>query len=116
MGKAVSMPLGLELKLTAISSFDIYGATAAASRLIELSLAILDKYRMTIQITDHCYRYHHFRHGLDPEQIWRDVQAWGGFLSIQPGGDIDFFVPDRNRVFFEIKYPELSRSHSRSWV
>ena len=67
-------------------------------------------------ITDHCYRYSHFLHDLDPELIWRDVQAWAGHLSIQPGGDIDFYVPDRNRIFFEIKYPEIPRDPARSWV
>ena len=54
----------------------------------------------------HCYRYWAFHSDLDEEQIWQDVQRWGGWISTGPDY-IDFVIPALYRVLFVIKYPEL---------
>ena len=56
----------------------------------------------------YCYRYYAWTTDLDEEHIWRDVQSWGGSLSIR-GDCIDFFVPAEYITFFVLKYPDLSR-------
>lgn len=55
----------------------------------------------------YCYRYSAWASQLDQEQIWRDVQRWGGSLSIR-GDCIDFWVPAEYVCFFTLKYPELT--------
>ncbi len=57
----------------------------------------------------YCYRYYAFAHCLvDEEDIWLDVQLWGGSISIR-GDCIDFWVPPEYLSFFLLKYPDLSR-------
>jgi hypothetical protein len=45
----------------------------------------------------------------DPEDIWADIQAQDGYLSIGPAGDVLFYVAAAHSVFFVLKYPELAR-------
>jgi len=63
-----------------------------------------------------CYRYHPFEQlAYDEEAVWRDIQAWGGWMSIR-GDCIDFFVPCEYISFFLLKYPELSRQPALDYV
>lgn len=64
-------------------------------------------------ITIYCYRYHGSEY--DEEIIWRDVQSWGGSLSIR-GDCIDFFVPRDYVAFFLLKYPGLIRQRALEYV
>ena len=57
----------------------------------------------------YCYRYWaHEPVDYDAEIIWRDVQSWGGHISIH-SDHIDYFVPADYLSFFVLKYPELAR-------
>ncbi len=56
----------------------------------------------------YCYRYYAWDNDYDEELIWRDVQRWGGHISIR-GDCIDYFVPQDYVSFFILKYPDLSR-------
>jgi hypothetical protein len=40
----------------------------------------------------------------DPEDIWADIQAQDGYLSIGIAGDVYFWVRADQRVFFVLKY------------
>jgi hypothetical protein len=62
-----------------------------------------------------CYRYYAWDSDLDEEQIWADVQSWGGSLSIR-ADCIDFFVPESAAVFFLLKYPELTRQLQLEYI
>jgi len=63
----------------------------------------------------YCYRYYAWQSEFDEEQIWADLQRWGGSMSIR-GDCIDFFVPAEYVAFFVIKYPELSRQQQLDYV
>lgn len=63
----------------------------------------------------YCYRYSAWQHDLDEEQIWADVQRWGGSLSIR-GDCIDYFIPAEYITFFLLKYPELSRQQQLDYL
>ena len=61
----------------------------------------------------YCYRY--YTGSYDEEIIWRDVQSWGGHISIR-GDCIDYFVPARYVTFFLLKYPGLVRQPALEYV
>lgn len=64
----------------------------------------------------YCYRYYAFcEPDYDEEDIWRDLQLWGGSLSIR-SDCIDFYVPADYITFFIIKYPELSRQTQLDYI
>ncbi len=64
----------------------------------------------------YCYRYYAFTEvDYDEEDIWRDVQSWGGSISIR-GDCIDYFVPADRITFFLLKYPELSRQLQLEYI
>lgn len=63
----------------------------------------------------YCYRYSAWQHDRDEEQIWADVQRWGGHLSIR-GDCIDYFIPAEYISFFLLKYPELTRQQQLDYV
>ena len=63
-----------------------------------------------------CYRYHPFEElSYDEEAVWRDIQAWGGWMTIR-GDCVDFFVPRQYISFFLLKYPELLRQPALDYV
>lgn len=66
-----------------------------------------------LDITLYCYRLS--RECYDEEVIWRDVESWGGSLSIR-GDCIDFFVPAEYVSFFLLKYPGLARQRALEYV
>ena len=64
----------------------------------------------------YCYRYYAFTEvDYDEEDIWRDVQRWGGALSIR-GDCIDYFIPADYITFFLLKYPELTRQLQLEYI
>ena len=64
----------------------------------------------------YCYRYYAFDPwDYDEEDIWRDVQSWGGSITIR-GDCIDFFVPCEFITFFVLKYPELARQTQLEYI
>ena len=64
----------------------------------------------------YCYRYYAFSEmDYDEEDIWADVQRWGGSISIR-GDCIDYFVPADYISFFLLKYPELSRQLQLEYI
>lgn len=63
----------------------------------------------------YCYRYYAWQHDFDEEEIWSDVQRWGGHLSIR-GDCIDYFIPAEYISFFLLKYPELTRQQQLDYV
>jgi hypothetical protein len=63
----------------------------------------------------YCYRYYAWESQLDEEQIWADVQRWGGSLSIR-GDCIDFWVPAEYVSFFILKYPDLIRQQQLDYL
>jgi len=67
-------------------------------------------------ITLYCYRYHTYLVlDYDEETIWRDVQSWGGSLSIR-ADSIDFWVPRAYHLWFILRYPELPRQPLLEYV
>lgn len=57
----------------------------------------------------YCYRFYAFTDSdFDEAGIWRDVQRWGGHVSIRQDC-IDFWVPIKYAAFFRLKYPDLVR-------
>ncbi len=63
-----------------------------------------------------CYRYYPFEQlAYNEETIWRDIQAWGGWMTIR-GDCVDFFVPRNYITFFVLKYPELMRQPALDYV
>ena len=68
-------------------------------------------------ITLYCYRYYTYLDYLDYDQEvnWRDLQSWGGSMSLR-ADSIDFFVPYAYRVFFLLRYPELVRQPRLDYV
>ena len=63
----------------------------------------------------YCYRYYAWSSDFDEEDIWQDVQRWGGHLSIR-GDCIDYFIPAEYITFFLLKYPELTRQQQLDYV
>lgn len=64
----------------------------------------------------YCYRYYAFTEvDYDEEDIWADVQRWGGALSIR-GDCIDYFIPADYITFFLLKYPELTRQLQLEYI
>lgn len=49
----------------------------------------------------------------DPEDIWADIQATDGYLSIGIAGDVYFWVARAQQVFFALKYSLLERVPDR---
>ena len=66
-----------------------------------------------LDITLYCYRLS--TQSYDEELIWRDVQLWGGHLSIR-GDCVDFWVPGQYISFFLLRYPELVRQPQLEYV
>lgn len=62
----------------------------------------------------YCYRQYAGQ-GLDEEQVWADLQRWGGSLSIRCDC-IDWYVPAESITLFLLKYPELTRQHNLEYV
>jgi hypothetical protein len=44
----------------------------------------------------------------DEELVWRDVQSFGGSISIR-GDCIDFWVPYMNETWMILRWPRLTR-------
>jgi len=64
----------------------------------------------------YCYRYYAFSEfAYDEEDIWADVQRWGGSLSIR-SDCIDYFIPEKSIIFFLLKYPELTRQLQLEYI
>ena len=63
----------------------------------------------------YCYRYHAWQSEFDEEIIWRDVQSWGGHISIR-GDCIDYWVPADYASFFVLKYPDLVRQPALDYL
>lgn len=63
----------------------------------------------------YCYRFSAQCREYDEEIIWRDVQSWGGHISIRQDC-IDFFVPAEYISFFLLKYPELCRQQQLDYL
>jgi hypothetical protein len=63
----------------------------------------------------YCYRFYCWASDLDEEDIWSDVQSWGGSLSIRCDC-IDFWVPSEYRVIFLLKYPDLVRQPALEYI
>ena len=68
-------------------------------------------------ITLYCYRYYTYLDYLDYDQevIWRDLQSWGGSLSLR-ADSIDFWVPAAYHAWFVLRYPELVRQPRLDYV
>lgn len=62
----------------------------------------------------YCYRQYAHQN-LDEEQIWSDLQRWGGSLSIR-GDCIDWYVPESVISLFLLKYPELTRQLNLEYI
>ena len=67
------------------------------------------------EVTIVCYRYQAWAHDLDCESVWQFVQRHQGYISIRCDS-IDYFVPVRYRVLFELAYPELTRQYNLDLV
>lgn len=66
-------------------------------------------------ITHYCYCLK-AEMSYDPEDIWADIQAQDGYLSIGVGGEVYFWVRRDQRVFFVLKYPELQRARQKDML
>lgn len=82
----------------------------------ELCFGITHRLSHMLARTLYCYRYYAWTDiSYDDEDIWADVQAWGGSISIR-GDCVDFWVPADYITFFILKYPELTRQLQLEYV
>lgn len=62
-----------------------------------------------------CYRYYAWDTDYDSEAVWQFVQRHGGHISVRPDS-IDFYIPRRYQVMFELAYPDLVRQRSLDFL